>query len=104
MALWAAAFGVMLSLRGIGDRFPGQELPYWFTACQKHPEKACPMLAFNVDTACHRDSGWACNYLAIMEHHGLRLPAEMGADFDPTAAHPLPDPAPSIASAVSKAC
>ncbi len=65
MTIWAAAFGVMLSLGGIGDRFPGQDLPFWFTACKEHPERGCTQLTLNADLACHEDSGWSCNYLAI---------------------------------------
>jgi hypothetical protein len=76
MGIWAATFGVMLSLRGIGDRCPGQDLPFWEAACKEHPQHGCPKLEDNADLACRRDSGWACNYLGILKH-GLRNQAEV---------------------------
>ena len=78
MAIWAAAFGGMISLRGIGDRFPGQDLPFWFGACQAHPQRGCPKLAFLLDLACHRSSGWACNYLAVGESGPTMAPGAQG--------------------------
>jgi hypothetical protein len=76
MAAWAAVFSVLISLGGIGDRFPGQNLPFWFTACRTNTKDGCFRLAFNLDLACHRGSGWGCNYLAIMQQMGLRMPKE----------------------------
>jgi hypothetical protein len=74
MAIWTVVFGGMLSLRGIGDRFPGQDIPFWQTACKEHPERACPKLALKTDFACYQDSGWGCNYLAYLatSRHGRR--------------------------------
>ena len=70
IAIWSAVFGAMLSLHGLGDRFPGQEVPFWQEACEKHPARACGKLAFSVGTACARDSGWACNYLSLLKYRG----------------------------------
>jgi hypothetical protein len=68
IAIWTAAFGGMLALRGIGDRFPGQDIPFWHAACKQHPERGCEKLASSVELACHRDSGWGCDYLAFLKH------------------------------------
>jgi hypothetical protein len=67
MAIWTAVFAGMLSLRGIGDRFPGRDIPFWQEACKEHPERACEQLAYNADLACRHDSGWGCNSLAILK-------------------------------------
>jgi len=61
MALWAAVFGVMLSLRGLGDRFPAQEIPFWRQACHVRGQKACERMVTAEQVDCKRGSGWACN-------------------------------------------
>ncbi len=71
MASWAAVFGVMLSLRGIGDNFPGQDIPFWQKACKEHGQRGCSKLEFSAHFGCEHSSGWSCNYLAIMKR-GLR--------------------------------
>jgi hypothetical protein len=75
MAIWTVAFGVMLSLRGIGDRFPGQDVPFWQEACAEHHESGCDHLATTESLACARGSGWGCNSLACLatvKHKGSR--------------------------------
>ncbi len=71
IAIWGVVFSVMLSLRGIGDSFPGRDLPFWQEACKEHPERGCAKLALNADFGCNQESGWACNYLAILKHREL---------------------------------
>jgi hypothetical protein len=66
MAIWTAVFAGMLSLRGIGDRFPGQDIPFWQAACKEHPERGCAKLASSTGLACHDNSGWGCNYVAYL--------------------------------------
>ena len=68
MTIWASLFGVMLSLRGIGDRFPAQEIPFWRQACRERGTKACRRLAAITQLDCTRGSGWACNELGFAQH------------------------------------
>ncbi len=63
MAVWATVFGVMVSLRGIGDRFPAQEFPFWREACHTRGQKACEKMVNSAGQDCKRGSGWACNEL-----------------------------------------
>ena len=80
MALWASAFAVMLSLRGIGDRFPGQETPFWRQACNQHGGRsACEGLRVMESLDCRRASGWACNEQGVSEQ--WRGMAEAQASF-----------------------
>jgi hypothetical protein len=80
MAIWTAVFAGMLSLRGIGDRCPGLDIPFWDAACKEHPKRGCSKLDENAELACRRDSGWACNYLAILRH-GVHSQAEVLRSF-----------------------
>ncbi len=86
MAIWAAVFGVMLSLRGIGDRFPGLDIPFWQTACKEHPDRGCAKLGFTADLACQAKSGWACNYLVTLNE---------GDTADERSSNSSPEPASS---------
>jgi hypothetical protein len=91
MAIWTAVFAVMLFLRGLGDRFPGQDVPFWQKACEEHHERACTKLKANVlNTGCQRESGWACNDLALMK---IR-------DLGEQAAHGKPE----ISGSLARAC
>jgi hypothetical protein len=68
MAIWVVVFGVMSANRGIGDDFPGQNIPFWVTACRNQGGRACNRLAHAEDLACRADSGWGCNQFAVDEH------------------------------------
>jgi hypothetical protein len=71
IAIWAAVFSMMVSLRGIGDRFPGQDLPFWKTACGERLPRSCAKLAFAANLVC-RHAGWGCNTLALLSQGGPR--------------------------------
>jgi hypothetical protein len=65
----------------LGDRHPGQWLPFWQQACAADARSACEDLYFLQDGYCEDGSGWACNELGILltEHYGNRQRA--GAEF-----------------------
>ena len=66
-AIWAAFF-IMLSLtQGVGDRHPGQYLPFWTNACQVGNERACRYATVLTQIYCVNGSGWACNEAGIAE-------------------------------------
>jgi len=66
MAIYAIVFAVMSLVQGVGDRHPGQWLPFWHQACQDGRAYACPYLADLESTFCDRGSGWACNEAGLM--------------------------------------
>jgi hypothetical protein len=61
VSVWAVAFTGMSSVRALGDRHPGQYLPFWREACSAGSDRACRYSAYLVDAYCHNGSGWACN-------------------------------------------
>ena len=69
----------MSAAQGVGDRHPGQWLPFWERACQKGRPRACAYLASLQSIYCGAGSGWACNesgMIAGMNTHferGCRL-------------------------------
>ncbi|HSM61549.1 MAG TPA: hypothetical protein VK849_12160, partial [Longimicrobiales bacterium] len=62
---WAALFAGMSAVQGVGDRHPGQYLPFWQDACQAGNERACRYSTFMKLTYCNNGSGWACNEWGI---------------------------------------
>jgi hypothetical protein len=84
----------MLSLRGIGDNFPGQDIPFWQTACKEHRKHGCTQLEFRADFACTHNSGWGCNYLAILKHrirNNFREDGAVAGQPDPQTLGNVPD-------------
>jgi len=71
MSVWAVAFGAMSASGYVGDRHPGQYLPFWQQACAANTRTACEDLYFQEDGYCEDGSGWACNELGILlaEHY-----------------------------------
>jgi len=67
MSLWAAVFLAMSAARGVGDRHPGQWLPFWERACHDGRPRACAYLASLQSIYCGAGSGWACNESGIFE-------------------------------------
>lgn len=61
VGLWAALFMGMSATRGIGDRHPGQYLPFWQGACAAGSARACDYSAYMTFIYCRDGSGWACN-------------------------------------------
>jgi hypothetical protein len=64
VSLWVVVFGVMSAAGGVGDRHPGQWLPFWLQACQNKRPGACRHLAQMYDTYCKAGSDWSCRALA----------------------------------------
>jgi hypothetical protein len=65
--VWTAAFVGMSAVQGVGDRHPGQYLPFWQDACARGNARACGYASFMTFTYCNNGSGWACNEWAIAE-------------------------------------
>lgn len=76
-SVWAVVFAVMSAAQGVGDRHPGQWLPFWQKACAESQRGACDYLAARLSAHCAGGSGWACNEAGIVR---LRLsePTEYG--------------------------
>lgn len=66
-AVWGMAFAVMSAAQGVGDRHPGQWLPFWRRACEEARPHACPYLADMQARFCNQGSGWACSELGILQ-------------------------------------
>jgi hypothetical protein len=66
ISVWAVAFGVMSASGYLGDKHPGQYLPFWQEACAADARFACEDLYYLQDTYCEEGSGWACNELGIL--------------------------------------
>ena len=66
-------------VRVLGDKHPGQWLPFWQKACAADARSACEDLYFLQDGYCEDGSGWACNELGILlaEHYANRVRAAM---------------------------
>lgn len=77
-AVWVAIFAGMYMLRGVGDRHPGQYLPFWHQACGAGSARACRYAATLTVVLCQKGSGWACNEAGILRR---RLDAPAEADF-----------------------
>lgn len=89
MGVWAAVFVVLSATQGVGDKHPGQWLPFWQRACTDGRPYACPYLADLQVSACNRGSGWACNEAGML-HIALSRSGEDARRLDPAgAAEPL---------------
>ena len=89
MALWGVVFTLMSTVQGVGDRHPGQWVPFWQEACDEGRPHACPYLADMQLTFCRSESGWACNEAGVL-HVALALSGEDRRRLDPAdAAGPL---------------
>lgn len=60
MAIWAVVFVVMSAAGGVGDRHPGQWLPFWERACQDGRARACAYARKLHAIYCGAGSAWAC--------------------------------------------
>jgi len=81
VSLWVIVFSGMSAAQGVGDRHPGQWLPFWQKACAEDRRGACDFLGARLSAHCDGGSGWACNEAAIIR---LRL-SEPTEDGDRTA-------------------
>ena len=71
-SVWVVVFALMSATRGVGDRHPGQWLPFWDQACREGRPRACAYVADLQSIYCSAGSGWACNEAASFER-GCRL-------------------------------
>jgi hypothetical protein len=74
MSVWAIVFAVMSAAQGVGDRHPGQWLPFWQEACAEGRPRACAYLANLQSIYCEAGSGWACNEIAVAAKGESGLP------------------------------
>jgi hypothetical protein len=65
--LWAGIFVTLSAVRGVGDRHPGQALPFWLERCREGNERACRYATSMTLIYCNNGSGWACNEWGIMQ-------------------------------------
>ena len=79
IGVWTVVFVAMSASGNLGDKHPGQWLPFWQKACAADARNACEDLYFLEDGYCEDGSGWACNELGILlaEHYANRPRAAM---------------------------
>jgi hypothetical protein len=82
IAVWAVAFGVMSASGYLGDRHPGQWLPFWQKACAANTRSACEDLYFLEDGYCEDGSGWACNEVGILLAEHYNNPRRAAMSFE----------------------
>ena len=61
MGVWAIVFTAISAAGGVGDRHPGQWVPFWQQACEEGRAHACSFLLAKQSGLCNMGSGWACN-------------------------------------------
>ncbi len=66
MGVWAVVFVGMSAAGGVGDRHPGQWVPFWQEACEEGRPHACGFLAVKQSGLCNMGSGWACNEAGVL--------------------------------------
>jgi hypothetical protein len=89
-SLWAIAFALLSATGGLGDRHPGQWLPFWDQACRDGRPRACDYVASLQSIYCGAGSGWACNESGlfrreqVLSDHGRQPSASsaMNASFE----------------------
>src|SRR5437667_2907199 len=67
IALWTIVFAMTSAAQGVGDKHPGQFVPFWQRACREDRPYACLYLAGMHENFCRQGSGWACNELGILQ-------------------------------------
>ena len=76
ISVWILVFAAVAAAQGVGDRHPGQWLPFWQRACAEGRPGACSFELARLSDHCDEGSGWACNEL------GVRRLGVSGADSD----------------------
>ena len=66
MGVWAVVFTAISAAGGVGDRHPGQWVPFWQQACEEGRPHACSFLVAKQSGLCKMGSGWACNEAGIL--------------------------------------
>jgi Na+-translocating ferredoxin:NAD+ oxidoreductase RnfD subunit len=77
-SVWAGVFVALSAVHGVGDKHPGQYLPFWQDACVAGSTRACNYAANLLAIYCNNGSGWACNEVGLLQRE-LNQPS--GADF-----------------------
>ena len=67
MGVWAVVFMGISVAGGVGDRHPGQWVPFWQQACEEGRPHACGYLAAKQSGLCNSGSGWACNEAGVLQ-------------------------------------
>ncbi len=67
IAVWALVFLLMNAVQGVGDRHPGQWLPFWQQACDQQRSGACRHLSEMYATYCRAGSLWSCREFDAMD-------------------------------------
>jgi hypothetical protein len=82
ISVWVVAFSAMSASGYLGDRHPGQWLPFWQKACAGDLRSACEDLYFQEDGYCDDGSGWACNELGILLAEHYANPGRAAMSFE----------------------
>jgi hypothetical protein len=72
--LWAGVFTAMSFTQGVGDRHPGQYLPFWVERCEAGSRRACAYREHLTLVYCNNGSGWACNEWGILQVEQRKRP------------------------------
>ncbi|HEY1242614.1 MAG TPA: hypothetical protein VGF16_18760 [Bryobacteraceae bacterium] len=91
ISLWTVVFAGMSAAQGVGDRHPGQWLPFWRQACEDGRPYACPYLADLESGFCKQRSGWACNEAGLMDIALARSGEDLRRQDPALAAEPFRD-------------
>jgi hypothetical protein len=73
VSVWTLVFTGMSAARGVGDRHPGQWLPFWQRACAQGRRGSCDFLLARLSAHCEGGSGWACNEVGVLDAHRSAL-------------------------------
>jgi hypothetical protein len=76
-SIWVMVFAALYATQGMGDRHPGQYLPFWQEACAEGSQRACRYEEYLTLVYCNNGSGWACNEIGVRLAQARRDPAEM---------------------------
>ena len=71
-SLWVVVFIALSSLGAVGDKHPGEYLPFWNRTCDAGSERACRYAETMRAVYCQRGSGWACNDLGLLRRRSGR--------------------------------
>ena len=67
MGVWTVVFVGISAAGGVGDRHPGQWVPFWQQACEEGRPHACGFLLAKQAGLCNMGSGWACNEAGVLQ-------------------------------------
>ena len=83
IGIWIAFFGVMAMSGKADGTHPGDQLPFWQTACADGKPNACHRLLQIEASYCGDNSAWACNELGVhYSNEGMAATdAELGRNY-----------------------